>query len=79
MPIALLQLTVAVHQFNHVADYVEGVCHVCVQLDRIDTAVDHPAEQAQQLSIDFQDLEAPAVLVARESVRNFDSRAPPLL
>ena len=79
LPIALLQLAIAIHQFDHVAGYNGGICHVCVQLDRIDAAVDHPAEKAPQPSIEFLETEAPAVLVAREVVRNFDSRAPPSL
>ena len=77
LPIALLQLTIAIHQFDHVAGYIEGACHICVQLDRIDAAVDHSPEEAAQLSIHFLEVEAPPILIARESVRNFDSRAPP--
>jgi len=79
LPIALLQLTIAAHHFDHVAEYIEGTCHVCVQLDRVDATVDHPAEDPSKQSIDFLKQEAPVVLVARESVRNFDSRAPPHL
>lgn len=79
LPIALLQLTIAVHQFDHVAEYAEGVCDVCVQLDRDDAAADHAAEKAPRLSIDFPEVESPPIVIARESVRNFDSRAPPLI
>jgi hypothetical protein len=79
LPIALLQLTVAVHQFDHVAEYIEGACHICVQLDRVDAAVDHPAEDTSKQSFDFLKPEIPEALIARESVRNFDSRAPPIL
>ena len=79
LPIAFLQLAIAVHQFDHVAEYIEGTCHVCVQLDRVDAAVNHPAEKAPLPLIEFLESEAPPILVARESVRNFDSRAPPLL
>jgi hypothetical protein len=79
VPIALLQLTIAVHQFDHVADYIEGSCHVCGQLDRVDAAVDHPAETASPLAIDFLRPDAPAISVPRAPVRNFDSRAPPQL
>ena len=77
LPIALLQLTIAVHQFDHVADYIDGVCHVCVQLDRADGAVDHSPEAAPPLHSDFLKLDAPVVSVARVPGRNFDSRAPP--
>jgi hypothetical protein len=79
LPVALLQLTVAIHQFDHVAEYIEGACHVCVQLDRVDAAVDHPAEKTPQLSTGFFEVEAPPILIARGSVRNFDSRAPPFI
>jgi hypothetical protein len=75
--IALLQLTLAVHQFDHVADYIDGSCHVCVQLDRVDAAVDHPAEIPSLHSIDVLKSDAPAISIARAPVRNFDSRAPP--
>jgi len=77
VPIALLQLTIAVHQFDHVADYVEGSCHVCVQLDRFDAAVDHPVEITSLPSIGILKSDAPAVSAVRVPVRNFDSRAPP--
>ena len=79
VPIALLQMTIAVHQFDHVADYIEGSCHVCVQLDRVDAAVDHPAEIASLHSIGFLRSDAPAVTVALAPIRHFDTRAPPQL
>ena len=79
LPIAWLQLTIAVHQFDHVAGYVEDSCHVCVQLDRVDAAVDHAAERAPLPSIDFHWSAVPAATVVRDVYRNFDSRAPPLL
>ena len=79
LPIAWLQLAVAVHQFDHVADYAEESCHVCVQLDRIDAAVDHPTERALLLSIDFLEPAAPSISVSQNAVRNFDTRAPPYL
>jgi hypothetical protein len=37
--LAWLQLTLASHQFDHVAEYFADSCHVCFQLDRIDDAV----------------------------------------
>ena len=78
LPIGLLQLTIAVHQFEHIADYVDGPCDVCVQLDRIDAAVDHATDTAPVQSIDFVARVRPAVAPHRGAVRNFDSRAPPL-
>jgi hypothetical protein len=79
VPIALLQLTIVAHEFGHVADYTGSACHVCVQLDRLDAAVDHPAEIASVHSIDFLKSIVPVVSVVRTPVRNFDSRAPPQL
>ncbi|MGI9233508.1 MAG: hypothetical protein ACR2RD_07755 [Woeseiaceae bacterium] len=79
VPIALLQLTIAVHQFDHVDEFGEGACHVCVQLDRVDAAVDHPAEAAPPQLVEFLRSHAPVVSIARSPVRNFDSRAPPQL
>ena len=77
LPIALLQLTIVVHQFDHVADYVEESCHVCVQLDRVDVAVDQAAERALLPLVDILWSQAPLASVTREILRNFDSRAPP--
>lgn len=79
LPVALLQLTIAIHQFDHVAEYLEGTCDVCVQLDRGDAAVDHPAQAAPKLPINVLEAEAPPALIAQERVRNFDSRAPPFI
>lgn len=77
VPIALLQLTIAVHQFDHVADYIEGACDVCVQLDRVDAAVDNSAAASPLPTTDFRKSVAPVISVPRVLVRNFDSRAPP--
>ena len=79
LPIALLQLTIAVHQFEHVSEYVDGTCHICGQLDRFDAAVDHPAEGAPQSSSDPLKPAAPPALLARNSARIFEPRAPPVL
>ena len=79
LPIALLQLTIAVHQFEHVSEYVDGTCHICGQLERVGAAVDHPAERSPQASIDRLELVAVPVLLARHSARVFEPRAPPIL
>ena len=44
LPIALLQLTIAVHQFEHVSEYVDGTCHICGQLDRVGNVALMPRE-----------------------------------
>jgi hypothetical protein len=77
LPIAWLQLTLAVHQFNHVADYVDDSCHVCVQLDRMDASADQAAREAPLQLISAVLPAAPSDTVRRFLVRNFDSRAPP--
>ena len=78
--VALLQLTIAAHQFEHVADYVDDSCHVCVQLDRIgDAAVDHVTTTAPVATVNNDDQQPPAGLVSRALIRGFDSRAPPSL
>ena len=77
LPIALLQLTVAVHQFDHVAESVDDSCYVCVQLDRLDAAVDQPAEPAPLASLDSLRADSLSISERRNDFRNFDSRAPP--
>ena len=77
LPIALLQLTIATHQFDHVADYDEGTCNVCAQLDRIDTAVDHSAESVSLPPNDIVRAATPVDSTAGNRARNYDSRAPP--
>jgi hypothetical protein len=77
LPIALLQLTIAVHQFDHVTSYIEGACHVCVQLDRFDAAVDESAETVLPRPTELLRLDAPKAFVTLVPVRHFDARAPP--
>lgn len=79
LPIAFLQLTIAVHQFEHVADYVDGSCSICVQLERIDAAVDHAPGKALLQPGDVVAVAALPVAVRRGAIRLFDSRAPPQL
>lgn len=78
LPIAWLQLTIAVHQFDH-AGYIDDYCHVCVQLDRIDAAVDHAPERAPLPSLDVVAVAVPSITLNRDAVLHFDSRAPPTL
>ncbi len=77
LPVAFLQLSLAVHQFDHIADYVEGACHVCVQLDRLDAAVDNAAVVKAILSPSIARADSPTLPISRVAVRFFDSRAPP--
>jgi len=77
LPIALLQLTIAIHQFDHVAGNTEVACHVCAQLDRVDAAVDQPAETALPRPNELLRSNAPAVFITLAPVRNFYARAPP--
>ena len=78
--LAWLQLTLASHQFDHVAEYFADTCHVCAQLDRtddlvVDTQFVPAPDQARRSE--------PAPIVRAEfkpdSARPFHPRAPPLL
>ena len=80
LSVAMLQLTIAAHQFEHSAAYVDDSCHVCIQLDRIDDAVSgDPAPVAAPAVAHGGSLEPKAGLVSRMLIRGFDSRAPPSL
>ena len=80
LTLAWLQLTMASHQYDHVADYFSDSCHVCAQLDRVNEVVHDHVSQA--LAFDMS-----AVLPAFDSRgvtpqtldRQFDARAPPRL
>ena len=77
---AWLQLTLASHHFDHVAEYFSDSCHVCMQLDRLDdTSVDHSGlETPTFLSTAVQVVGTHGVL-NRALTRQYDSRAPPQL
>ena len=80
LSVAWLQLTIAVHQFEHVAGYVDDSCHVCVQLDRIDDALTGGAVPvAASATAQGGNLQLPAGFVSHTLTRSFDSRAPPSL
>jgi hypothetical protein len=80
LSVALLQLTIAAHQFEHSAAYVDDSCHVCIQLDRIDDAVyGDTAPVAATATVYGGDWQLKAGLVSRTFIRGFDSRAPPSL
>ena len=76
--LAWLQLTLASHQFDHVAEYFDDSCHVCVQLDRTDDiAVDHVAPVATSIGHTDSAIHPEAGLVSSAFERGFQSRAPP--
>ena len=80
LALAWLQVSLAVHQFEHSNEYVEDSCHVCSQIDRIDDGlVDHPTSTEALPLLDALDAQASVLTIARTSVRGFDSRAPPQL
>ena len=79
LPVVLLQLWIAFHQFDHVAGYAEDTCPVCVQLDRVDAAVDQATDSAALPPFDVLRAQLPAKPVSRDVLRNFNSRAPPRL
>ena len=76
----VLQLSSALHHFEHVAGYVDTTCEMCVQLDRVNDAV--PGDATPSLELSIVSGPAPRLLsenVASASVRDFDARAPPYL
>lgn len=80
LALAWLQLTLASHQFDHVAEYYAESCHVCVQLDRVDeTTIDQTRLQdvAPMPSAQPAATLRPAVSSAPQSA--FHPRAPPRL
>ncbi len=80
LAIAWLQLTLASHQFDHVADYFADTCRVCVHLDRVDNSI---IDQLQALSVaptPAQTPETPLRGILSQTPRAaFNSRAPPQL
>ena len=77
---AWLQLSVAVHQLDHGADYIGDACQICIQLDRADDlVVDHAAATPAPVSQGGPISEDPSSGAARPQARLFDSRAPPRL
>ena len=78
--LAWLQLTLASHQFDHVAEYFADTCHVCVQLDRTDdVAVGQTAQVATTSDAAAPEGHLPTAAVRPKTPRHFDSRAPPHL
>ena len=76
--LAWLQLMLASHPFDHVAEYFDDSCHVCVQLDRTDdVAVDHVAPVATSVAHADLTVHREAGLVPSAFERGFQSRAPP--
>lgn len=80
LSIAWLQLAFAVHQFDHVADYVGETCQVCVQLDRVDdVTVDHALPAADIHATIAVAIPSSDGLATHGIVRGFNPRAPPFI
>ena len=76
--LAWLQLTLASHQFDHVAEYFDDSCHVCVQLDRVDdVAVDHAVTVATIIDRATSAAFTDAGQIPADIQSGFRSRAPP--
>ena len=76
--LAWLQLTLASHQFDHVAEYFDDSCHVCVQLDRTDDAgVDHAAFITAEIVPAMRPAYSDAGMAPNTIQRRYHSRAPP--
>ena len=80
LALACFQVTLASHQFDHVDEYTDESCEICVQLDRADdNAVDlSPGKTAPEPAL-FDALRHRPSLVERSTDRGYDSRAPPNL
>ena len=78
LPVVLLQLSLAGHQFEHVAEALDQSCHVCVQLDRVDDADASTSGSMATLSAGVI-LVRPATVdvFGRALIRGFESRGPP--
>ena len=78
LSLALVQLSLASHQFDHPAGDIAESCHICVQLERFEDATSdhspHPGIADYNLAAEPH---YPAVTATRSVVRSFDSRAPP--
>ena len=80
LTVAWLQLTLASHHFDHVAEYFSDSCHVCVQLDRIDdTSVDNSGLETATFLPAAVPVAGTQGVLNRTPTRQFDSRAPPQL
>ena len=80
LSVALLQLSIAVHKFEHVVEYVDDSCQLCVQLDRLGDAVaDYSMPTAIQAIPGIPSWQEPTSTVVRASIFGFHSRAPPQL
>ena len=78
LPVAWLQLSLASHQFDHVAGDSADYCHVCVQLDRLDDAVaEQPAAAMGQAPVYAERLSKPFSVVDRRIRSGLDARGPP--
>lgn len=78
LAVAWLQLAVAVHQFDHAAEYLGETCSVCVQLDRTnDATVDHSVPDTLRVASTSRARESASSSVAAPFVPGFRSRAPP--
>ena len=80
LALAWLQVSLASHQFDHVAGDFADSCHVCVQFDRFDDTVAEPPAAATVLPVGLaEQQETLPELADHQSVAGFDARAPPRL
>ena len=80
LSVAVLQVSLALHQFEHNDKNVGDTCELCVQLDRMGDAVADESSSSQ-LPVVYAALDwrTPVQLAGLVQTRNFDSRAPPQL
>ncbi|MGY8794213.1 MAG: hypothetical protein ACKVJN_03655 [Woeseiales bacterium] len=76
--LALMQISVASHQFEHLAEDASNTCRVCAQQDRFDGAISVDIESEIHYVIYSLPGETYANSHIPVQVRAFNSRAPPL-
>ena len=78
LSLALLQLSLASHQFDHPAGDLAEFCEICVKLERLDDATTWTAPQdVNAVEEPVFETIRPAVAVETSPVRPYRSRAPP--
>tara|TARA_Y100000389_G_C17387014_1_gene477641 strand:+ start:39 stop:338 length:300 start_codon:yes stop_codon:yes gene_type:complete len=79
LPIVLLQLTIVTHHFDeHDVNYSEDLCHICLQLERIDSdSFDQTIHSVIPQLSELIRVEKSSFLVSILPFHNFESRAPP--
>ena len=80
LSLALLQFSLASHQYDHAADHLAESCDVCVQLERLDdSASGHAKPPVEPAAPRAHEPGLPGKEIGTVPVRPYLSRAPPQL